>query len=77
MEEVSKLQGRLKELKQSKEAALEAKAMLEDELQSMKHKLVILSKIVELYIVYICVSVRLCLHMCVCLCVCLRLHMCV
>ena len=49
MEEVGKLQGKLKELKQSKEAAFEAKAMLEDELQSMKHKIAILSKMVESY----------------------------
>ena len=47
MEEVGKLQARLKELKQSKETAFEAKAMLEDELQSMKHKIVILSKMIE------------------------------
>jgi len=44
MEEASKLQARLKELKQSKEAAIEAKAMLEDELQSLKHKTLLLSK---------------------------------
>ena len=46
MEEVGKLQSKLKELKQSKEATIEAKAMLEDELQSMSNKIVILSKIV-------------------------------
>ena len=43
MEEVGKLQAKLKELKQSKEAAFEAKAMLEDELQSLNHKTVMLS----------------------------------
>lgn len=52
MEEVSKLQTRLKELKQSKEAAFEAKAMLEDELQSLNHKIVILSKIIMIISVF-------------------------
>ena len=47
MEEVGKLQARLKEAKQSREVAFEAKAMLEDELQSLKHKISILSKIIE------------------------------
>lgn len=46
MEEVGKLQAKLKELKQSKETAFEAKAMLEDELQSLNHKIVLLSKII-------------------------------
>ena len=48
MEEVGKLQARLKEAKQSREVAFEAKATLEDELQSLSHKIAILSKMIEI-----------------------------
>jgi len=66
MEEASKLQARLKELKQSKEAAIEAKAMLEDELQSLKHKALLLSMCLCVLYAHECV--------CTCLCTILLLH---